>query len=133
MSVACAQQIISAIDIISNTKIGQQKLKQIHENSIFLRQSLVDLGFEVIGEIGSPVICIMIYYPSKVAAFSRECLKRGVAVVVVGAPATDLISSRCRICLSSSLTREDLNYAIKVIDLIGTMCSLKYNKTNVKK
>ena len=43
------------------------------------------------------------------SAFSREMLKRGVAVVIVGFPATSLIESRARICLSASHTREMLD------------------------
>ena len=36
-------------------------------------------GCDVLGEKDSPVIPIMIYNPTKIAAFSRECLKRGVS------------------------------------------------------
>ena len=43
------------------------------------------------------------------SAFSREMLKRGVAVVIVGFPATSLIEARARICLSASHTREMLD------------------------
>lgn len=129
MSVSCAQQIISALDTLSSTKIGQEKIDTLYENSLFMRQALVDLGFEVIGEVGSPVMCIMIYYPGMVAAFSRECLKRGVAVVVVGSPATDLVGSRCRICMTSALTKEDLVFGLSVIDEVGEFCGLKYRKS----
>jgi len=131
MSVPCVQQIICALDTIANSPIGKEKLQQLHENSLFMRQTLVDMGFEVIGEVGSPVMCIMIYYPAMMPAFSRECLKRGVAVVVVGSPATDLIGSRCRICMSSALTNEDLKFGLSVIDEVGDICNLKYLKSGV--
>ena len=42
-------------------------------------------------------------------AFGREMLKRNVAVVVVGFPATPLIESRTRFCLSAAHTREMLD------------------------
>ena len=48
-------------------------------NSIYFREQLIEKGFEVVGDEGSPVVCIMLYYPSKVSFFSRECLKRGVS------------------------------------------------------
>jgi len=41
-------------------------------------------------------------------AFSRECYKRGLAVVVVGYPATPIITSRVRFCISAAHTHEDL-------------------------
>ncbi len=42
-------------------------------------------------------------------AFSRECLDRGVAAVVVGFPATPIIESRARFCLSAAHTKEMLD------------------------
>lgn len=35
-------------------------------------------GCEVYGDKDSPVIPLMLYNPTKIAAFSRECLARGV-------------------------------------------------------
>ena len=40
---------------------------------------------------------------------SRQLLKDGIAVVIVGFPATDLIRARVRICLSASHTKEMLD------------------------
>lgn len=42
-----------------------------------------------------------LYNPTKIAAFSRECYDRGLAVVVVCFPATPLITGRTRICVSA--------------------------------
>ena len=42
-------------------------------------------------------------------AFSRELLKRNIAVVIVGFPATSIIEGRARICLSASHSREMLD------------------------
>ncbi len=42
-------------------------------------------------------------------AFNREMLKRGVAVVTVGFPATPLVLGRVRFCLSASHTKEMLD------------------------
>jgi serine palmitoyltransferase len=54
-------------------------------------------------------------------------LKRGIAIVVVGYPATPIISSRARFCLSSSHTREDLDEAIEKISEVGDILMLKFN------
>ena len=43
-------------------------------------------------------------------SFSRELLKKKIAVVVVGFPATSIVEARARICLSASHTREMLDY-----------------------
>jgi len=42
-------------------------------------------------------------------AFSRECLARGLAVVVVGFPAVAMAASRARFCLSAAHTKEMLD------------------------
>lgn len=39
-------------------------------------------------------------------AFGREMLRRGIATVVVGFPATPIIESRARFCLSAAHTPE---------------------------
>lgn len=43
------------------------------------------------------------------SAFAREMLKRGIGVVVVGFPATPIVESRARFCLSAAHTREMLD------------------------
>ena len=56
----------------------------------------------------------MIFNPGKIAALSRLCWVRGVALVVVGFPATPLQTSRAGICISAAHTRKDLDNALKV-------------------
>lgn len=43
-----------------------------------------------------------------ISAFSRELLKRGIAICLGGYPATPIISSRARFCISAAHTKEDL-------------------------
>jgi hypothetical protein len=64
------------------------------------------------------------------SAFSREMLKRGIAIVVVGYPATPIISSRARFCISSAHTREDLDKAIQHISDVGDILMLKFKSSS---
>ena len=57
---------------------------------------------------------IMLYNPGKIAAFARLTLERGIAAVVVGFPATPLLTSRARVCISACHTRKDLDQALEV-------------------
>ena len=57
--------------------LGKDKLRAVYDNSNYFRDSLIEMGCEVFGDVGSPVIPLMIYHPTKTTAFSRECLKRG--------------------------------------------------------
>ncbi|CAO2826951.1 unnamed protein product [Amaranthus hypochondriacus] len=129
ISPPAAQQIISAIKVLlgeDGSSRGAQKLTRIRENSNFFRSELQKMGFEVLGDNDSPVMPIMLYNPSKIPAFSRECLKQNVAVVVVGFPATPLLLARARICISASHSREDLVRALEVISIVGDLIGIKY-------
>ncbi|XWS43956.1 hypothetical protein CRYUN_Cryun15aG0003000 [Craigia yunnanensis] len=132
ISPPAAQQIISSIKVIlgkDGSNRGAQKLKQIRENSNFFRSELIKLGFEVLGDNDSPIMPIMLYNPAKIPAFSRECLKQNVAVVMVAFPATPLLLARARICISASHTKEDLIKALEVISQVGDLVGIKYFPT----
>jgi len=74
------------------------------------------------------VIPVMLYYPAKVAAFTRECLRRQIAVVVVGFPATPLLMARARFCISACHSKEDLLWALDVLSVLGSDFLIKYGK-----
>lgn len=136
ISPPAAQQIVSAIKVLlgeDGSSRGSQKLTRIRENSNFFRSELQKMGFEVLGDNDSPVMPIMLYNPSKIPAFSRECLKQNVAVVVVGFPATPLLLARARICISASHSREDLVKALEVISNVGDLVGIKYFPAEPKK
>jgi len=81
MTPGAAQQILSALTILmgeDGTTLGRDKVKQLREHSNFFRKGLVDRGFQIWGDENSPVIPLMLYYPGKISAFSRECLARNV-------------------------------------------------------
>ena len=64
------------------TNIGKQKLDALRDNSNYFRMRLTDMGLHVLGNYDSPIMPVMLYNPTKIAAFSREGLKRGLAVVL---------------------------------------------------
>lgn len=131
MPTGCAQQIISALKVITGedgSDIGRKRIQALRENSDLLRSELKRMGFEIIGDEGSPVVILMIYNPGKVSAFSRLCLEQNLAVVVVGAPATDLIEARVRFCTSAAHTKDDIMKALKVLDKVGDLTMTKYCK-----
>lgn len=130
MSPVVCQQVLTAFKVISGddgTATGQLKLTSLISNSNYFRTRMHEIGMHVYGDYDSPIIPVLIYFPSKVAAFSRECLARGVAVVVVGFPATSIIYSRARFCISAGMVREDIDKAIAVIDEVATLLCMKYS------
>lgn len=122
-----AQQTISAIRWIQGEQ-GRKLVKKLHQNSNFFRKALKERGFHACGDKDSPVVPVLLYYPSKMVEFSREALRRGIATVVVGFPATSLFSNRIRFCISAAHTTAQLEWAISIIDELGDKFFLKYNR-----
>ena len=59
---------------------GQRKIDDLRNNSNYFRKGLINMGLQVLGDADSPVMPVLLYNPTKIGAFSRECLKRGLAV-----------------------------------------------------
>lgn len=91
------------------------------------------MGLHVLGDWDSPVMPIMVYHLCFLSAVSRLCYQRHVAMVVVGFPATALLLSRCRVCISASHTREDLDYALDVIEDVTRMTGMHYDAAQIKR
>jgi serine palmitoyltransferase len=124
----CAQ-ILGTIDQLEN-EIGQNRIKCLMENTDYFRSRLMEMGFIVYGNKHSPVVPMMIYMPSKMLAFSRLMQENGIACVVVGFPATPIVSGRVRFCLSASHSREQLDYVLKTVDRLGDHLALKHSFLN---
>ena len=99
-------------------------MQTIARNGAYMQQKLREMGFMVYGA-DSPVIPVLLFHPAKIPAFSREMLERGIAVVVVGYPATPIITSRVRFCVSAAHTMEDLDYVLEQMDIVGDRLMLK--------
>ncbi|KAI0239541.1 serine palmitoyltransferase component [Massospora cicadina] len=128
MSVPVLMQTIASMRVImglDGDDEGQRKLEQLAFNARYFHTELKSMGFTVTGSPDSPVVPLMLFHPAKIAAFSRECLKRKLAVVVVTYPATPLITGRVRFCLSSSHTKEDLDCALGIVSEVGDKLLLK--------
>lgn len=125
-------QIISAMKIMTGedgTHLGKEKLRSLRENANYFRRKLREMGCHVLGDEDSPIVPVMLYNAAKIPAFSRECFEKGLAVVVVGFPATQLLLSRTRFCISASHTRKDLDWALERIEVVAHELGIKYNKS----
>ena len=127
---AVLAQISSSLRIIAGDLVpgqGEERLQRLAFNSRYLRLGLKRLGFIIYGHDDSPIIPLLLYHPAKIPAFSHEMLKRKIAVVVVGYPATPLISSRARFCVSAAHTKDDLDRLLAAVDQAGEVLQLKFS------
>ncbi|XP_060068388.1 serine palmitoyltransferase 2-like [Ylistrum balloti] len=130
MSPCVTQQVISSMKIVmglDNTLEGKRKIQQLKWNTRYFRHRLHKMGFIIYGNKDSPVVPLLMFMPTKVAAFARMCLDRGLGVVVVGFPATPIIECRARFCVSAAHTKEQLDKALAIINEMGDLLGLKYS------
>ena len=123
-------QILASLKLITGELCpgqGEERLQRIAFNSRYLRLGLKRLGYIVYGHDDSPIIPVMLYNPGKMPAFSHEMLKRKISVVVVGYPATPLISSRARFCISAAHNKDDLDRLLAACDEVADLLQLKFS------
>jgi len=126
MSPASARQVITALRELDKEG-GKARIAQLHKNSVSIRKRLTDAGFVLLGPADSPVVPIMIVHPQKMSTFSRECLRHGLAVVVVGYPATPILGMRVRLCISAGFTDAEVEDVATNLIEIGRTVSIDYH------
>lgn len=131
MSPPIAQQIYTSMSMImgeDGTDTGRQKINQLARNTRYFRRRLAQMGVITYGHEDSPVVPMLVYLFSKIGAVVRTLTTRHIAVVGVGFPATPIMEGRIRYCLSAAHTKEQLDYALDVIDEISDTLGLKYSQ-----
>ncbi|XP_055494891.1 serine palmitoyltransferase 3 isoform X1 [Leucoraja erinacea] len=126
-----AEQIIRSLKCImglDGSTIGIERVRQLGINTRYFRQRLRELGFITYGNDDSPVVPLLLYMPGKVGAFARRMLQKNIGVVVVGFPATPIVESRARFCLSAAHTRQMLDTVLDVLDEMGDYLRFKYSR-----
>ena len=69
MSAPVAAQTLESMRIImgkDGTDEGKRRIRQLAENTRYLRRRLMNMGYIVYGNYDSPVIPVMIFQPSKI-------------------------------------------------------------------
>ncbi|KAI9606632.1 hypothetical protein H4Q26_006168 [Puccinia striiformis f. sp. tritici PST-130] len=134
MSPPVIQQIISSLTLIAGLEEQESTtvVEQDLSSDLYLSSGLRKLGFIVYGDRDSPIIPLLIFHPGKMLQFSRMMLERyAIVVVVVAYPATPLVSSRVRFCVSASHTKTDIDKILIATDQIGQLLGLKMSNGTV--
>lgn len=131
MAPPLAAQIIAVLNILmekDGTNEGQRRIEALARNTRYFRMRLNQIGVIIHGNEDSPVVPILVYLYSKIAGMVRSLIKEKIATVGVGYPATPLYEGRIRICLSAGHTKEQLDYALEVIEKVADEIGLKYSR-----
>jgi serine palmitoyltransferase len=108
--------------------LGRQRMASLRANTARFRAGLMQMGCRVLGDVDSPVIPIMLYHPEKIYTFSQACLKRNLAVVVVGYPATPLLLSRARFCIAAAHTTEEIDRGLELVEEAAREVGVIYDR-----
>lgn len=109
--VAC----LKALEIIN---LNKNLLKDLEQNTLFFRDKIKEIGFEVMGE-SHPIVPIMIYDAKKNVALSEMLLEKNIYVIPFSFPVVPKDQARIRVQLSSIHSREQLEYAINAFKDCG--------------
>jgi glycine C-acetyltransferase len=102
---------IAAIDLVMKEPA---LLRRLRENTLYFRQKLTGLGFNIREGI-HPIVPIIIGDTAKAIAMSKELLDRGVYVSGFGFPVVPQGQARLRCQISAAHEREHLDRAIDAI------------------
>lgn len=113
---------------LSSGAEGQNRLRRLAFNSRYLHHGLRKLGFITYGHPSSPIVPLLIFNPGKMRVFHRMMKDRRtpIIVVVVAYPATPLVTSRVRFCVSAAHTKEDIDAVLRACDDVGDVLDLKH-------
>jgi glycine C-acetyltransferase len=88
-----------------------ERVERVRSNSVFLRESLREMGFNV-GNSQSAIVPVIFRDEAATAFFAAALRERGIAVTPVIFPAVPLGSARLRLCATAAHTQADLEFAV---------------------
>ena len=106
---------IKALNLVQNTK---EKRNALHSNSQYFRNKMLEKGFCLSGS-NHPIIPVIVEDAVLAKQMADELNKRGIFVVNFSFPVVPKNKARIRVQISSSHTKENLDYAIAHFDEIG--------------
>ena len=106
---------IKALNLVQNTK---EKRNTLHSNSQYFRDKMLEKGFRLSGS-NHPIIPVIVEDAVLAKQMADELNKKGIFVVSFSFPVVAKNKARIRVQISSSHTKENLDYAIAHFDEIG--------------
>lgn len=106
---------IEAVKILSESEALTEKL---WDNAAYFKKGLKDLGFNT-GQSKTPITPVIIGDEALTMKFSQQLLEEGVFVSGIVFPTVPPGAGRCRVMLSASHTKEDLDFALNAFSAAG--------------
>ncbi len=107
-----------ALEAVRLVQEEPQRRKKLHENVAYLVEGLNSLGFSVSNQ-GTAVVPVVIGPEDKTMEMSQRLLEYGVFVAGIRPPTVPPGTSRLRVTLMATHTREDLDRALEAFERAG--------------
>ncbi len=107
-----------ALEAVRLVQEEPQRRKKLHENVAYLVEGLNSLGFSVSNQ-GTAVVPVVIGPEDKTMEMSQKLLEYGVFVAGIRPPTVPPGTSRLRVTLMATHTREDLDRALEAFERAG--------------
>ncbi|CAB3250870.1 unnamed protein product [Arctia plantaginis] len=127
MAPAVAQQIVCAMRAL-DAPPGRARIAALRDNTHYFRNRLREMGVVTFGHHDSPVVPMLVYTFSKMAATVERLTDSGIAAVGVGFPATPLNQARIRFCLCASHSRAQLDACLAGVRRAAAELGLRYSR-----
>ncbi|KAL4715336.1 hypothetical protein ACJJTC_015107 [Scirpophaga incertulas] len=105
---------------------GEMLTRRLRRRTRQFRRRLAQMRARTLGAAASPVVPVLVYTFSKMAATVERLRARGFAVVGVGFPATPLNEARIRFCLSAGLSRRQVDECADAMEAVVKELGLQY-------
>ncbi len=112
---AVAASAQKAIQIIRDDTMLRQLL---WENTHYFKKALDQIGFDTLGS-QTPIIPIIVGESRLTVEFSRRLWDEGIFVSAIRPPTVPVHTGRLRLTVMATHTREDLDYALEKLKMIG--------------
>jgi 8-amino-7-oxononanoate synthase len=118
-STALAPQTIAvSLKALEIVKEQPELRKVLLENAKWLQEQLILAGFKI-RETKTPIIPIIIGEADAAVQFSRRLLEEGIYIPAIRPPTVPEGTSRLRVSLMATHTKEDLSYSLEKIKEVG--------------
>jgi len=107
-----------AMEAIKIVQEEPERRRRLHDNVAYFVEGLRSLGFDVTNQ-HTAVIPVIIGPEDKTMEMSRKLLEKGVFVAGIRPPTVPPGTSRLRVTLMATHTREDLDIALEAFEEAG--------------
>jgi len=111
---AAAASVIAAINVVLK---DNHLINKLHENTIYIKEKLTNLGFDILGS-QSQIVPILIGDEEKAIETSKKLFEKGIFAPCARWPAVEKGKARIRITIMALHTKEQIDFFIEAFNKI---------------